>query len=62
MKASAESLGDDVFGQMKANEVVEYIKERVASKEAKLRTRIIPYDLSLAVRPDLGTLLLLTVV
>ena len=42
--------GEDLLSTLRARDMVEYIKERVTGKEDTLRTRILPYDLQLAVR------------
>ena len=42
----------DRFGQMKAIEVVNFIKDQVGIQEQSLKTRIIPYDLQQAVSND----------
>ncbi len=50
-KNSTFGVGEDLVNQIKAREMVDYIKDRMTSKgETKLRTRILPYDLKLAVR------------
>lgn len=42
-------MGEDMLNQIKTREMVDYIRDRVTSKETKLRTRILPYDLKIAV-------------
>ncbi len=48
-KASTLGMGEEMLNQLKAREMVDYIRERVTSKETKLRTRILPYNLRQAV-------------
>ncbi len=51
------NMGEDMLNQIKTREMVDYIRDRVTSKETKLRTRILPYDLKIAVSTPLSQLL-----
>ena len=39
----------ELFSQMKASDVVSFIKDQVVNKEEILKTKVLPYDLKQAV-------------
>jgi len=48
-KRASEDWAGNGQGPMKARDVVDYIRERMASKESQLRTKFLPYDIVMAV-------------